>query len=102
MTFFNILRRQIAPVGLAVSSNINNLHRRFMSRLRKYFSYDWIQNRFANVGTISTNIHADGTFTFDFVPALDSFILSFPNQWNFRKLICIRLNNINLKFHGLI
>lgn len=38
MTFINLLRRQIAPVGLLVTSNVNNLHRRFMSRLRKYCS----------------------------------------------------------------
>lgn len=38
MAFFNLLRRQFAPVGLAVTSNINNLHRRFMSQLRKCYS----------------------------------------------------------------
>lgn len=38
MTFINLLRRQIAPVGVLVTSNVNNLHRRFMSRLRKYCS----------------------------------------------------------------
>lgn len=37
MAFFNLLRRQIAPVGLVVTTNLNNIHRRFMSRLRKYF-----------------------------------------------------------------
>lgn len=37
MIFFNLLRRQIAPVGLLVTTNINNIHRRFMSRLRKYY-----------------------------------------------------------------
>lgn len=40
MAFFNLFRRQIAPVSLVITTNINNVHRRFMSRLRKYYTME--------------------------------------------------------------